>query len=800
MTTTSTAQTAGRGFNLVMQLIDPLKLRDLMKRLAADETQKKIHTALASLDYVHYARFLPLWEQGVLMIITEFDGQSEDYVKDFAAVLDDEFSMILGYMKRQPRLPVSRYPDEFWDYVKRNTRPLSPALPDYPDPFSPYEGASVLEILGALRKPGEPPRRKQLPPRPVRQSAHPRLADVQANTLQGFRAEEALHIGLEFADSKSASAFVAELAKGSSLSVTPAAPWNNDTTKECVNIGFTFEGLRMLGVGASDLQKFPAAFQEGPVARATRLGDIGDSAPENWGEVRPDGPSVVHAMVSLYAKGNASMQRNKHALAVLQDRHGVKPVFSRKAAGLGVDKKGVHFGYRDGIAQPSIDGVHPAQPPGSQPCSPAGDFLLGTNYINSRGGSYIGELRPELAENAIYAAVRVVEQHVEVFENLLDAAAEGREILAARLMGRWRNGTPLVMSPKAEAGKPPTLSEMTDAALDAFDYVQPSDQGAGDGESCPVGAHIRRLNPRSGMVVGVPWGRRIIRRGLPYELDVPDKTDATGEKKRKERGLFGLFLCGDLETQFEFLLRVWANHDLSAPGLRGTQDPFVGSRSGTTPFRYTETPGGQPKEINVPPLTRTAGSLYLLIPGLAALCWLGGQDKAAHDAQPASTRLIRPVPGSGLFDPSDNAFRIDPYDSYAQLRNSTPVVKVAGADDHVWVLSHSLVTEVNTRVLDNKDVFQKPGKQRDQLQRPFSIATKFGDGLFFMDPPRHTEVRAKLDCDIGRLIDGVEAHARKVAAEFLRIMKTEAPALFGDYEWKPLDDGTQAAQTQFRKV
>ena len=117
MTTTSTEQTVGRGFNLVMQLVNPPRLPDLMKRLGDEATRKRIDTALAALDYVHYARFLPLWDQGVLMIITEFDGQPEDYVKDFAAVLDDEFSMILGYMKGQPRLPVSRFPDEFWEYV-----------------------------------------------------------------------------------------------------------------------------------------------------------------------------------------------------------------------------------------------------------------------------------------------------------------------------------------------------------------------------------------------------------------------------------------------------------------------------------------------------------------------------------------------------------------------------------------------------------------------------------------------------------------------------------------------------------
>ena len=86
-------------------------------QLGAEPTKTRINQALASLDYIHFARFLPLWGRGLLLIVTEFDGDMQDYVLDFTAVLDDEFSLILSYMAGHPRLPVSRYPDEFWDYV-----------------------------------------------------------------------------------------------------------------------------------------------------------------------------------------------------------------------------------------------------------------------------------------------------------------------------------------------------------------------------------------------------------------------------------------------------------------------------------------------------------------------------------------------------------------------------------------------------------------------------------------------------------------------------------------------------------
>ena len=142
-----------------MELEDPSRLPELMAKLGSDSVKPRIQAALASLDYVHFARFLPLWDRGLLMIITEFDGAMPDYVMDFAAVLDDEFSLILSYMKGQPPLPVSRYPEQFWQYVDKNTGPKTtdPARPNplaYPDVFSDYPGLTALEIAGASREKG----------------------------------------------------------------------------------------------------------------------------------------------------------------------------------------------------------------------------------------------------------------------------------------------------------------------------------------------------------------------------------------------------------------------------------------------------------------------------------------------------------------------------------------------------------------------------------------------------------------------------------------------------------------------
>ena len=82
---------------------------------------------------------------------------------------------------------------------------------------------------------------------------------------------------------------------------------------------------------------------------------------------------------------------------------------------------GVHFGYRDGIAQPEIAGANPRDRPDMQPKASPGDFLLGRDYVNAFGGNYLGNLLPALGNNATYAAFRVLRQDVPAFEQLLDA-------------------------------------------------------------------------------------------------------------------------------------------------------------------------------------------------------------------------------------------------------------------------------------------------------------------------------------------------------------------------------------------
>lgn len=752
------AEAIGQGFNLIMQLRDPGQLLPLTQLLR--DKRKKIDDALNTLDYVHSARFLPIFQQGLLLIVTEFDGIAKDYVMDFAAALDEEFSLILSYMKDAPPLPVSRYPDEFWAYVDRNTKPPGG---EYPPVFMPYRDKTVLDIVGARRA-------KKLPAR-TRSGAEPAKLegeDLQANIVKGYGGAAAAHFGIRFTSVESGRAFIAALlTKDGDVRVTPAAPWperKEDKPPYCLNIGFTYAGLGALGVPYDTLRRFPQAFVEGPLKRAEYVGDAGNNAPANWqtGEVGRDGkPITVHALLSLYSSEKGGTPK-EDALQKLMGTHGVAKVFERRAALL-EKKDNVHFGYRDGLSLPKAE--------------PLGDFILGTNHVNARGGFFIGNLPEGLAQNATYGALRVIEQDTRRFEEFLKEAEKDHRVsqgwVAAKLMGRWRDGTPLALQPEKEPDPDAAAPDAT--GLDDFDYVEvegKSFKNDFEGKHCPMGAHIRRFNPRGGLVLGVPWGRRVLRRGMPYGHDVDEKHPHGSEP----RGLVGLFYCGDLETQYEFLLKVWANEDVSAFGLRGTKEPFVASRKGSTPFRI-ERPDGQTIEIEVPVLTTCRGSLYVFVPGISGLHWLAGERKLSAKAPPPAA----PAKDVTWFDPADPSFHADPYPFYAAFRGlergGNYLKKVGGGHDSYWVFSRNLIEEV----CKNDAVFQKPGKRRsEELKSALGVAAELGDGLFFMDCPRHQQVRSIMDdaFDPGTRAKQMRPRIRQVADELLGKMAGKSTCEF----------------------
>jgi Dyp-type peroxidase family len=589
------------GLNLFLRLRDPSQMPALMTTIASHMAQ--VHEALEGLHYVHFARFLPTQDYTTLIVVTEFDGDLKSYIMDFVAVMGDIFSAILAFVQDAPRLPVNQYPQDFWAFVQANNMAQV-------QPWSAYKHSTVIELKGVSR-----PLPKAVPDA----TAQPMdLADIQGNILRGYRVHHARHFALAVTSVAGGRAFLAGLVSGDeahSPQVTTAEHWN-ERPEYFLNLGITHAGLAALGLAADTLALFPPAFVQGPAQRAASLGDVGSAAPAHWEVGGPN--QTAHLVVSLYTDEHLSHRLDAQTarLRALFAQHGLQETWCHDATALPAGA--VHFGYKDGIAQPRIAGTPGHQPPDLQPVSAPGEFLLGKGYVNQYLGNFAGDLPAALADNGTYAALRLLKQDCAAFERVIEQGAQqanmDKELVAAKLMGRWRDGSPLTLAP--DAPNPAMGRER----LNRFDFAPNTDRPAyfddNKGLRCPVGSHIRRLNPRGALVTGKPHSRRIVRRGMPYgpAFDPAQPDDGL------ERGLLGLFICGDLEMQFEFLISVWANDDIATAGLRGTRDPILGAQPPEGGrFDIPTDDQRNPVRLTVPRLVETRGSLYLFIPGINAL-------------------------------------------------------------------------------------------------------------------------------------------------------------------------------------
>ena len=217
-----------------------------------------------------------------------------------------------------------------------------------------------------------------------------------------------------------------------------------------VSVAFTWQGLRALGVDEQSLATFPKEFRDGMVARAEVLGDTGKNSPDQWvgGLASP----ALHAIAILFARNAAERERvTREHQAFLASTPGVEVLSSLDLDGIPpFDYAHEHFGYRDRLSEPQIEGSGIQPTPGSGAPVKAGEFILG--HVDE-SGEVVPLPKPEiLSRNGTFMAYRRLQQHVGAFRDFLrqhgGPTAEGQELIAAKLMGRWRSGAPLVLAPK----------------------------------------------------------------------------------------------------------------------------------------------------------------------------------------------------------------------------------------------------------------------------------------------------------------------------------------------------------------
>jgi Dyp-type peroxidase family len=440
------------------------------------------------------------------------------------------------------------------------------------------------------------------------------LPNIQGFVIRGYRLPAAGYLFLRVDDAARARTLLDEVLP----QVLTAARWSAKP-ESGINLAVSFPGLRTLGVPEASLNEFPEEFRAGMAARADFLGDTGDSAPSEWEECFRSGDAHVLVMVS--AKDGAALEARDRRMREILDANGGLTVVGHQA-GAALPGGTEHFGYADGFAQPAIEGSEAEELPGQgaprgdgrwRPIK-AGEFILG--YTDEEDALPAAPPPDELSRNGSYLVYRKLEQDVATFRRTLEAAAAhypgGKELLAAKLVGRWRDGTPLDAAP-----------DRSDRALaedklrnNAFDYA-----GDDDGMRCPVGAHVRRANPR----LGIPFEgklvnrHRLIRRGIPYGDPLPEGADDDG----RERGVIFMCLQASLARQFEFVQSQWFN-DGNVFRLGDDQDVIMGSHDRGGPAKMT-VPGRSPFLLG--PLSRVVkvrGGEYFFTPGINGLRYLAG--------------------------------------------------------------------------------------------------------------------------------------------------------------------------------
>jgi Dyp-type peroxidase family len=430
--------------------------------------------------------------------------------------------------------------------------------------------------------------------------------------LRGYTYPTAAYLFLRIDDVEQARALMTRMLP----QVATAEPWAGDGPPTALHVAFTYAGLAALGLPAELLDSFPDEFRAGMAARAARLGDRGPSAPSNW---EPGlGTGEAHVLVTVYAVGNEQLDAARAALKRVGAEGAVTVIHEQRAEILEGGRD--HFGFFDGIAQPAIEGSGVTARPGDgRPAGggrwrtvATGEFLHG--YEDEDAGLPDAPA-PPLHRNGTFMVYRKLHMHVAAFRRFVSETGRrypgGPEMLAAKIVGRWPDGTPVAVSPD----RPDPAVAADPARINDFSF---RDDAAG--LRCPVGAHIRRANPRDS--AGFFGGRlsnrhRIIRRGRAYGPPLPP---GVMEDDGADRGLVFVCFNASIWRQFETVQALWID-DGDPFGLGRDKDFLIGEPDGDA--GKMTIPGHPPFFLKPQPRFVTVrGGEYLYRPSLTGLRWL----------------------------------------------------------------------------------------------------------------------------------------------------------------------------------
>lgn len=466
-------------------------------------------------------------------------------------------------------------------------------------------------------------------------------ADVQGLVGSGYgRLPEAEFVGVRVDEGAAGRAFLTALLPEVTSTASPRGT-------SAVNVALTDTGMARLGLPQAARDGFSLEFRAGMVTptRSAFLGDEGVHAPSTWAWGGPGAPRV-DVLVLLYAASRDGLAQLRDRVRRWLEPDGVVEVLALPTSTLTPRD---HLGFVDGISQPEVADLHGVRAGADVPL---GEFLLGyPNAYGTRTGRPLlpasadpagllprlhgrdGAGRVDFGRNGTYLVVRTLSVDTAAFWDHARRWAQrtglSADLVAAKLLGRWPNGTSLTVSPDRELDVEPVDN--------GFRYHRDGDVA---GRRCPVASHVRRANPRDSLdprpgseaSVRVNDRHRLIRRGRQYGPP-PDGTGAADV----ERGLHFVCLNANLARQFEFVQHTWLNNPAFA-GLSDSPDPIAGHHPpGTGVFRIPATPVRE-RRLDLPDFVRVRGGAYFFLPGIRALRHLAtGPPTGPRDRPPASS-------------------------------------------------------------------------------------------------------------------------------------------------------------------
>lgn len=404
----------------------------------------------------------------------------------------------------------------------------------------------------------------------------------------------------------------------------------------CVNAAFTDAGLHALCLDNDILNSMPDDFRDGMLRRAEINGDAGESAPDLWDEIWQE--RQVHLWVGVYAKTPKLLHTWENAFTEWVEKRAdvsilgmqdvsrlvsspEEPVYIEDEASQ--PEKPVlleHFGFRDGMGNPAVKGLHDKHVAGGGAISvdgkwhaiAPGEFLLG--HVDGNGEMPIAPKPEAFSKNGTFMVLRKLEQDVDLFRGYLKGQAKkldnNADDIATRMVGRHRDGKPLM----------PSNGD--------FDFRYASDP---EGRVCPMGSHMRRTNPRDSF--GDDFGsllvdrHRILRRAITYGKLVTRDENQYEVNGDAGQGLMFIVLNASITRQFEFVQQQWVNYgnDFNQGNDR---DPIIGLQTGGGQMVI---PGEKERATMVcddlKQFVRCRGGDYFFLPGIRAFNALAGDDE-----------------------------------------------------------------------------------------------------------------------------------------------------------------------------